>query len=54
MIGEYLFTERKPLSDEIIDLLETKPKLLERKKTVERVITKIMAFIETFLAGVGE
>jgi type I restriction enzyme R subunit len=54
MIGEYLFTERKPLSDEIIDLLETKPKLLERKKTVERVITKIMVFIETFLAGVGE
>jgi len=54
MIGDYLFTERKPLSDEVVNLLETKPKLLDRKKTVERVIGKIMNFIETFLEGVGE
>ena len=54
MIGDYLFTERKPMSDEIVNLLETKPKLLERKNTVDRVITKIMGFIETFLEGVGE
>lgn len=35
--GEYLFTERKPLSDTIISLLETKPKILERRPIAERI-----------------
>lgn len=54
MIGNYLFTEHKPMSDEIVDALEVKPKILERKAIVDRVIAKIMVFIETFIEGVEE
>ncbi len=48
VINEYLFTERTPLPDEIINILEVKPKLLERKNIVERVKGKILEFVEMF------
>jgi type I restriction enzyme R subunit len=48
VISDYLFTERTPLPDEIINILEVKPKLLERKSIVERVKAKILDFVETF------
>ena len=31
VIGNYIFTERKPLPDHIVNILEVKPKILERK-----------------------
>jgi type I restriction enzyme R subunit len=51
IIGNYLFTERTPLPDEIVDMLEVKPKILERKSIVERVTDKILNFVETFITG---
>lgn len=54
IIGDYLFTERTPLPDEIVDMLEVKPKILERKAIVERVTEKILRFVETFINGMGE
>ena len=51
VIEEYLFTERKPMRDDIVGILENKPKLLERKKIVERVIDKIVGFVDTFVNG---
>ena len=54
IIGDYLFTERKPLPDTIISLLSTKPKLLERKPLVERITSKIINFVEVFINGIGE
>jgi len=45
----YLFTERKPLRDDIVNILTVKPKLLERKTIVERVIGKIVNFKNTFV-----
>lgn len=53
IIGEYLFTERKPLPDTIINLLETKPKLLERKPIVERITNKILNFVDVFINGIS-
>lgn len=53
IIGEYLFTERKPLPNTIIDLLETKPKLLERKPIVERITDKILNFVDVFINGIS-
>ncbi len=53
IIGDYLFTERKPLPDDIVNMLEVKPKILERKTVVERVTGKILRFIETFISGMG-
>jgi type I restriction enzyme R subunit len=51
IIGNYLFTERLPLPDEIVNILEIKPKLLERKKIIKRVMDKIVDFVETFMTG---
>lgn len=51
IIGNYLFTERKPLRDEVFDILIRKPRLLERKTVVERVISKVLGFIETYING---
>lgn len=52
LIGHYIFTERKPLNDEIIGTLKYKPKLLERKSIISRLSKKIFDFVETFIEGV--
>lgn len=54
VIENYLFAERKPLRDEVLDLIEgPKPGILERKKTGERIIAKIVSFVETFINGMA-
>lgn len=53
VIGNYIFTERKPLPDDIVGMLEVKPKILERKSVVQRITDKILSFIETFIEGMG-
>lgn len=55
LIADYLFTERKPLRDEILDLIEgEKPKLAERKNTGDRILRKITAFMETHINDFAE
>lgn len=51
IIGDYLFTQRTPLPDTIIGLLETKPKLLERRSIVERITNKILNLVDVFIDG---
>ncbi len=52
LIEDYLYAEREPLRDEILELLEgEKPSVLERKKTGDRILSKIMGFVETFING---
>lgn len=53
VLGNYLFTERVPLRDEVLDMLPAKPKLLERKPIAERITAKVMGFVETFISGMG-
>lgn len=52
VIGNYLFTEKKPLRDEVIEILNKKPSLKERKTISERVTEKIVGFVETFISGI--
>ncbi len=52
LLGDYLFTEKPPLSDDIIQILQVRPKLKERKSIAVRIIDKIKEFVETFLDGV--
>jgi type I restriction enzyme R subunit len=41
------------LRDEVLELLEgEKPTLLQRKKTGDRILSKIIKFVETFINGV--
>jgi len=48
VVETYLYDQRKPLADDIAKTLQAKPKLLERKKIIPRVLDKIMEHIEKF------
>jgi type I restriction enzyme R subunit len=52
VISEYLFAQRLPLTADIDNMLEVKPKLLERKAVFARIKDKINEFINTFIEGV--
>lgn len=52
LIENYLFAEREPLREEVLDLIEgDKPTLLQRKMIGDSVLKKIMDFVETFING---
>lgn len=53
IISDYLFTDRMPMRDDVISIMDTKPKLKERKPVAERVISKIRDYVETFIEGMG-
>ena len=48
VIDTYLYDGRKPLNDDIAGTLQVKPKLLERKTIIPRVLDKIVGFVEKF------
>ena len=53
LIENYLYSEQEPMRDDILDLLhDEKPTLLQRKKTGDRILSKIIRFVETFIIGV--
>ncbi len=52
VIGDYLFTEKPPMRDDVIGIMESRPKLRERSTVAERVIGKIKEFVEVFIDGV--
>ncbi len=53
VIGNYMFTEKKPLRDDIIGMMKKKPSLKERKTVSERIIDKIIDFVDTFISGIA-
>ncbi len=52
MIGNYLFTEKLPLRDDVIGVMKTRPSLKERKVKAERVTNKVLHFVDTFISGI--
>jgi len=53
VIGDYMFTEKEPLRDDLIDMLHKRPSLKERSSTSERLKNRIVDFVETYNTGVG-
>jgi type I restriction enzyme R subunit len=54
IIEGYLFAEREPLRDEVLELIDgDKPSVLDRKKVGDRILSKIMKFVETFISGMS-
>lgn len=53
LLSHYAFANRLPRDQEIVDALNFKPKILERKPIVQRVAEKIKSFIDTFIEGMG-
>ena len=52
MIEDYLYAEREPLRDEVLELLRgDKPSILMRKKTGDRILGKVVGFVEKFING---
>lgn len=53
MIEQYHFSGKRPLQGEIVEALAVKPKILERKSVVERIIGKLLSLVSTFDDGMG-
>jgi type I restriction enzyme R subunit len=53
IIGDYLFTEKKPLPNDIINLMHKRPGLNERQTKISTITHKIIEFVETFISGIG-
>jgi len=52
LIENYLFAEREPLRNEILDLrMEGRPSILKSKETRDRILNKILNFVDTFING---
>ena len=52
LIEDYLFAEREPLRDEILELIEgEKPSVLNRKILGDKILKRIKDFVETFING---
>jgi len=55
LIENYLFAERQPLRDEVLELIDgDKPSVLHRKKLGDRILKRLMDFVETFMNGMGK
>ena len=54
LIESYLFAEREPLRDEVLDLIEgEKPSEKKKKKLGDKILNKIVVFVETFINGIS-
>ncbi|MDD2984336.1 MAG: type I restriction endonuclease subunit R [Crocinitomicaceae bacterium] len=54
LIENYLFTEREPLRKEILALrVEGRPSVLKSKEIGDRILNKILGFVETFVNGIS-
>ncbi len=53
VIEGFLYTNREPMRDEVIDMLQVRPKLKERASTAERLIQKVTHYVDTFINGMG-
>ncbi|HBU78469.1 MAG TPA: deoxyribonuclease HsdR, partial [Muricauda sp.] len=53
LVGNYLFTEKEPLRDEIIAVMKERPSLRERASSSDRILGKVKDFVETFIDGMG-
>jgi type I restriction enzyme R subunit len=51
IIGEYLFTDKQPLREDIVGMMIQRPSLKERSSKIERVTHKIYDFVNTFISG---
>lgn len=54
LIEDYLFAEREPLRDEVLELVVgEKPGVLQRKAIGDRILKRIIDFVETYINGMN-
>ena len=49
--GNYLFTGRTPLQVDVIRTMDEQPRLRERRSVGERIIGRIVSYVDTFIDG---
>lgn len=54
LISSYLFTEKLPYRDDVVDSMLQKPTILKRKTVSQRVLDKMLDYIKTFIDGAPE
>ena len=53
IIGDYLYTNKAPLRDDIVATMLYRPALKERSETTRRITHKIIDFVNTYVSGFG-
>ena len=54
LVDHFNFSGQNPLRDDIVAALNVQPKILERRKVVNRILERLIGFIRTFEDDVGE
>ena len=54
MLDDYLFSGKEPLRETVFEAMETKPKLMERKKIFQRVVDGLRDIVKRFEEGMGD
>ena len=54
LIENYLYAEREPLRDDLLDLIDgEQPSVLQRKSIGDRLLNRVVDFVETFVNGMA-
>lgn len=52
LIEDYLYSEKKTLKNEVLNLINSeKLSVLKRKSIGDRILNKVVNFVETFMGG---
>lgn len=53
LISAYQFSDKEPLTDEVMAAIRTPPGIVKRKRTARRIVSKMIDHIETFDEQMG-
>lgn len=54
LISSYLFTEKLPYRDDVVETMISKPTILKRRAVSQRILDKVLDYIGTFVDGAPE
>ena len=54
LLEAYQFSGKRPMTDEVIAIMIETPGILQRKPSAERVVSRMVTFIDTFEEGLGD
>lgn len=54
LINRFRFTGKEPLREDVFGALNSKPKVLERKKIYGRIVSKLKDMVHTFDDDMGD
>lgn len=52
IIGEYLYSQKLPMREDVISIMNERPSLKQRKPLAERIIERVIGYVEIFIDGV--